>query len=61
MDYRDTHNKRSNNCPGVAGDSLSTGQIYRGVIPFNLIIILALLICFVWRDLVLWLPRTAYG
>jgi tripartite ATP-independent transporter DctM subunit len=41
---------------GVAPPSITTGQIYRGVIPFVLLQILALVVLFVFPDLILWLP-----
>lgn len=46
---------------GVAPDSVSTGQIYRGVIPFVIIQLLALLILAVWPELITWLPDKLYG
>jgi len=46
---------------GVAPASLRTGEIYRGVIPFVLIQILALIIVAVWQDLATWLPEVVYG
>lgn len=46
---------------GVAPDSVSTGQIYRGVIPFVGIQLLALLILALYPELVTWLPGKLYG
>jgi tripartite ATP-independent transporter DctM subunit len=46
---------------GVAPDSLPTGEIYRGVVPFVLIQILALAIVATWQDLATWLPGLIYG
>lgn len=46
---------------GVAPEGVTTGQIYRGIIPFNIMIFLTLVILFLFEDLVLWLPRAAYG
>ena len=46
---------------GVAPDTVSTGQIYRGVIPFVLIQIGALIILALWPELVTWLPDRLYG
>jgi len=46
---------------GVAPDSVATGQIYRGVIPFVVIQILALLILALFPSLVTWLPEQIYG
>lgn len=46
---------------GVAPSEVTTGQIYRGVIPFVGIQILALLILAVFPDIVTWLPDRLYG
>ena len=46
---------------GVAPPGITTLQIYRGAIPFNAIILVVLALCFAFEDLVLWLPRAAYG
>jgi len=46
---------------GVAPEGVTTGQIYRGIIPFNIMIFLTLVILFLFEDLVLWLPQAAYG
>jgi tripartite ATP-independent transporter DctM subunit len=46
---------------GVAPPEVTTGQIYRGVIPFVGIQILALLILAAFPDLVTWLPDKLYG
>ena len=46
---------------GVAPASVTTQQIYRGVIPFVGIQILALIILAVFPDLVTWLPDRLYG
>jgi len=46
---------------GVAPEGVTTGQIYRGIIPFNVMIFLTLVILFLFEDLVLWLPAAAYG
>lgn len=45
---------------GVAPSSLRSADVYRGVVPFVLLILLALAVCFFWRDIILWLPRVAY-
>ncbi|MFE8070508.1 TRAP transporter large permease subunit [Marinobacteraceae bacterium S3BR75-40.1] len=42
---------------GVAPDSVSTRQIYRGVIPFIAIQLLMLAILALWPDLATWLPE----
>ena len=46
---------------GVAPASVTTGQIYRGVIPFVGIQLLALLILSAFPGLVTWLPKLLYG
>lgn len=44
---------------GVAPPSLATGTIYRGVLPFILLQLVALAIIFTWDGLVTWLPAQA--
>ena len=46
---------------GVAPPSVTTGQIYRGAIPFVAIQVLALLLLAVFPELVTWLPNKIYG
>jgi len=46
---------------GVAPAEVTTGQIYRGVIPFVGIQILALIILAVFPDIVTWLPNQLYN
>ena len=46
---------------GVAPEAVRTGEIYRGVIPFVAIQLLALLVLAVYPDLVTWLPDRLYG
>ena len=46
---------------GVAPESVATGQIYRGVIPFVAIQLLALAILALYPALVTWLPDRLYG
>jgi TRAP-type mannitol/chloroaromatic compound transport system permease large subunit len=46
---------------GVAPASVTTGQIYRGVIPFVGIQLLALLILSAFPEIVTWLPELLYG
>jgi tripartite ATP-independent transporter DctM subunit len=45
---------------GVAPNSVSTGMIYRGVVPFVLLQILALSILFMFPALILWLPSVLF-
>jgi len=45
---------------GVAPDSVSTSQIYRGVIPFIIIQIIVLGMLSLWPELVTWLPSKVY-
>jgi len=46
---------------GVAPSSVSTAQIYRGVIPFVAIQILALILLAIFPEIVTWLPNKIYG
>jgi tripartite ATP-independent transporter DctM subunit len=46
---------------GVAPPEVTTGQIYRGVIPFVAIQLFALLMLSLFPDLVTWLPNKIYG
>lgn len=46
---------------GVAPPEVTTGQIYRGVIPFVAIQLLALLLLAVLPELITWLPGKIYG
>jgi tripartite ATP-independent transporter DctM subunit len=43
---------------GVAPPSVTTGDIYRGIVPFVAMQLLALVLCFMFPQLALWLPRT---
>ena len=46
---------------GVAPATVTTGQIYRGIIPFVGIQLLALLVLSAFPGLVTWLPGLLYG
>lgn len=46
---------------GVAPRSVTTGQIYRGVLPFIVIQLLMLLMLAFWPGLATWLPALIYG
>lgn len=46
---------------GVVPPAISMGHIYRGIIPFVLLQVLALALCFVWPQIILWLPHQVYG
>lgn len=46
---------------GVAPKEITTVDIYKGVIPFVLLQVLALALAFAFPQLVLWLPRAMYG
>ncbi len=46
---------------GVAPQSITTQQIYKGVFPFVLIQIFMLIILALYPDLVMWLPRYIYS
>ena len=45
----------------VAPDHVSTGQIYRGVVPFVGLQLLAILLLVLFPGLVTWLPSLIYG
>ena len=45
---------------GVAPATISTGQIYRGVIPFVLLQIMAIALLFIFPELVTWLPSVLF-
>jgi tripartite ATP-independent transporter DctM subunit len=44
----------------VAPNSISTGMIYKGVIPFVCLQVLALALLFVFPELITWLPKVLY-
>ena len=46
---------------GVAPESVETGAIYRGVIPFVIIQLVALAILSLFPGLATWLPKVVYG
>ena len=46
---------------GVVPRSVSTGDIYRGIVPFVLLQLLAVLLVFQFPQLVTWLPQQMYG
>lgn len=46
---------------GVAGDAVSSMDIYKGVMPFIAIQLAILLLLSVWPSLATWLPKTIYG
>jgi hypothetical protein len=45
---------------GVAPNSVSTGQIYRGAVPFVILQIIAIAILFIFPGLVTWLPSVLF-
>lgn len=45
---------------GVAPENIDVRTIYRGVFPFILLQLLGLVLIFIWRPLVTWLPALAY-
>jgi tripartite ATP-independent transporter DctM subunit len=45
----------------VAPKEVSTGMIYKGIIPFTCLQLLAMAIMFAFPELVTWLPRWLYG
>ena len=46
---------------GVAPESVTTTDIYRGIIPFVTIQVLGLIILAFWPELATWLPRLLFG
>jgi tripartite ATP-independent transporter DctM subunit len=44
----------------VAPNSISTGMIYKGIIPFVFLQVIALTILFIFPELVTWLPKVLY-
>ena len=46
---------------GVVPSTVTTQMIYKGVIPFVMLQVLAVAMVYNWPQLVLWLPRVAYG
>jgi TRAP-type mannitol/chloroaromatic compound transport system permease large subunit len=46
---------------GVCPPDVKLKDIYKGVVPFILLQLLALAIIVIWPQLVLWLPAAAYG
>lgn len=46
---------------GVAPAEVSTGDIYRGVIPFVIIQLLVLCLLAIWPEMATWLPEKLYG
>jgi TRAP-type mannitol/chloroaromatic compound transport system permease large subunit len=43
---------------GVAPPEVSTGDIYRGIISFVCMQLVALVLCYLFAGLALWLPKT---
>ncbi len=45
---------------GVAPPSVTTGEIYKGAIPFVILQIIAIALLFIFPELVTWLPKALY-
>jgi len=45
---------------GVAPNSVTTGMIYKGAVPFVLLQITAIVLLFIFPQLVLWLPGVLF-
>jgi tripartite ATP-independent transporter DctM subunit len=45
---------------GVAPPEVTTGQIYRGVVPFIIIQLIALVTLAIWPELATWLPKVVF-
>ncbi|MDG9668037.1 TRAP transporter large permease subunit [Hahella sp. CR1] len=48
-------------CKGVAPPEIKVGTLYRGVTPFIFLQLAALVLVFMWPQLVTWLPQQAYA
>jgi tripartite ATP-independent transporter DctM subunit len=46
---------------GVAPPHVTLNQIFAGMMPYMLIVILCMVIMYFWPDLTLWLPKFLYG
>ena len=46
---------------GVSPPGVTINQIFAGMMPYMLIVILCLILIYVWPELVLWLPTFLYG
>jgi TRAP-type mannitol/chloroaromatic compound transport system permease large subunit len=46
---------------GVAPPSIPTTTIYRGILPWVVLQLVALATLAIWPEIVTWLPRTVYG
>ena len=46
---------------GVAPSDVSISDVYRGIVPFVILILLGLIICTVFPQTVLWLPSIIVG
>jgi tripartite ATP-independent transporter DctM subunit len=46
---------------GIAADYMTMVQIYKGVVPFIIMQWAAMLICFFFEDVILWLPALIFG
>jgi TRAP-type mannitol/chloroaromatic compound transport system permease large subunit len=46
---------------GVVPKEITTRHIYIGIVPFVIVQLLAVAACFIWPELILWLPAKMYG
>ncbi|HZT46724.1 MAG TPA: TRAP transporter large permease subunit, partial [Hyphomicrobiaceae bacterium] len=46
---------------GVSPPHVSLNQIFSGMMPYMLIVVLCMVIMYVWPGMTLWLPRVLYG
>jgi tripartite ATP-independent transporter DctM subunit len=46
---------------GAAPPEITTGDIYRGVIPFVFLQMIGMILCIVFPEIVMWLPRVTLG
>jgi TRAP-type mannitol/chloroaromatic compound transport system permease large subunit len=46
---------------GVVPAGVTIGDIYKGIVPFVVLQLLMVALCFVFPQLILWLPEQMYG
>jgi TRAP-type mannitol/chloroaromatic compound transport system permease large subunit len=46
---------------GVAPSHITLNQIFSGMMPYMVVVMLCMVLLYVWPGLALWLPRFLYG
>ena len=46
---------------GVSPAHVTINQIFAGMMPYMLMVILCMVFMYIWRGLTLWLPNSLYG